>query len=180
MALCEKILLVGFSGSGKSTFLRELQNSSPGSWDVFSDLDQIILKKYGSGKKVLADLIESVGWETFRKWESEEIVHWLAQDHKGVLALGGGSLTQGLLDFYAPSPKVAFCYLYSPFETCIKRLEADADEPRPLLQRGRGELEKIYRERQEIFDQVPWKISNLEASSPALLATEFWSKVCVS
>jgi len=49
MALCEKILIVGFSGAGKSTLLKSLKASPPPGWVTFDDLDESGSKEPGSG-----------------------------------------------------------------------------------------------------------------------------------
>src|SRR5262245_12722008 len=100
MASCEKILIAGFSGSGKTSLLRELSKTAPSGWTNFDDLDQLILKNRGKGQKDLASLIQEAGWEQFRAWESEELDLWIKSPGKGVLALGGGSLNQGAWETY--------------------------------------------------------------------------------
>src|SRR5690606_18926857 len=53
---CEKILIAGFSGAGKTSFLKELEYQAPeDGWD-FQDLDKLILKSRGKGHKSLASL----------------------------------------------------------------------------------------------------------------------------
>lgn len=61
MPKCEKILISGFSGSGKSTFLRELEFTNPDQNWFYDDLDQVIMKNHKV--KELAELIETHGWE---------------------------------------------------------------------------------------------------------------------
>ncbi|HXH30401.1 MAG TPA: shikimate kinase [Bacteriovoracaceae bacterium] len=177
MAVCRKIMIAGFSGAGKSTLLEELKRTAPSEWVDFSDLDQVIFRKYGTGKQTLADLIASVGWPTFRLWESEEIKLWSGLESTGVLALGGGSVSQDILDSYSTDKKIKICHLFAPFETCYRRLVEDQQHPRPLLVKGRSDLEKIYLERQAILAQIPWVISNVPGKKPEDLSKEFWSQV---
>jgi shikimate kinase len=177
MAKCEKILLAGFSGAGKSTFLKELEYSAPEiDWD-FQDLDQLILKSRGKGFSQLGDVITAHGWEKFRLWERQELEGWLKEEGKGVLALGGGTLSQMVLDLYKPSRRVGICYLHVPFEDAWERLHFETTEPRPLVKLGKNELQKIYLERQQVFQQIPWVLENKKGTDLSGLAEAFWAKV---
>ena len=78
MAKCEKILICGFSGAGKTSLMRELEFSAPDSSWSFADLDQLILKSRRG--KELATVIETHGWEKFRLWERQELEGWLKEE----------------------------------------------------------------------------------------------------
>lgn len=177
MAKCEKILIAGFSGAGKTTLLKELEFTAPDSAWEFTDLDQLILKSRGKGEKKLSKIIERDGWEKFRLYERQELEGWLKEEGKGVLALGGGTLSPLIYELYRESRKVKFCYLHSSFEDCWDRLQLDQSEPRPLLLLGKVEFKKIYDERQQVFSQIPWRVENSKGSDMALLAKDFWSEV---
>lgn len=174
MAKCEKILIAGFSGAGKTSFMKELEFTAPSGWE-FADLDQLIMKSRRS--KELALVIEEHGWEKFRLWERQELEGWLKEEGPGVLSLGGGTLTQLLLDLYKPIRKVGICYLHADFQDCWERLHLEGAEPRPLVKLGKGELHRIYEERQKIFSQIPWRIENPKGSDLAKLARDFWEKI---
>jgi len=73
MALCDKILIAGSSGAGKTSLVRALRSSATEDWDHFDDLDDLILKNHGKGLPSIADLIEAHGWEKFRLWERQEL-----------------------------------------------------------------------------------------------------------
>lgn len=178
MAKCEKILICGFSGAGKTSLMRELEFTSPDSFWSFADLDQLILKSHR--EKELAKVIESHGWEKFRLWERQELEGWLKDEGPGVLSLGGGTLTQLLFDLYKPIKKIRVCHLDAPFLDCWERLHLKNSEPRPLVKLGKGELRRIYEERMEIFGQVTWKIENPKGADLSLLAKSFWDRVSLS
>lgn len=175
MAKCEKILICGFSGSGKTSLMRELEFSAPDSSWTFADLDQLILKSHKD--KELASVIETHGWDKFRLWERQALDGWLKEEESSVLSLGGGTLTLQLLDLYRPIKKIRICYLHAPFNDCWERLHLEASEPRPLVKLGKGELHRIYEERLKIFEQVEWKIQNPLGTDLAKLAESFWSCV---
>lgn len=180
MMSCEKILIAGFSGAGKSSFLKELEYQAPSSdWD-FQDLDRLILKSRGRGYQDLSSLIEAVGWEKFRLWERQELEGFLKDEGKGVLALGGGTLNQLVLDLYKPSRKIGICFLATPFEDCWERLHLETSEPRPLLKLGKIELARIYEERLKIFEQIPWRIENKKGTDLSVISQKFWEQVSPS
>lgn len=158
---CEKILITGFSGAGKTSFLKEIEFQAPDSdWD-FQDLDQLIMKSRGKGHKDLASVIEAHGWEKFRLWERQELEGWLKQEGKGVLALGGGTLTETLLELYQPIRTIQILYVHAPFETCWERLSSGSSEERPLIKLGKERLYQVYLERQKIFNRISLRVENL-------------------
>lgn len=175
---CEKILIAGFSGAGKTSLMRELESSAPDStWD-FSDLDQLILNSHGSAE--VASLIEQHGWEKFRLWERQELEAWLKKDGPGVLSLGGGTLNSTLVQLYKPIKKIKFCFLHSTFEDCWDRLHLEGTEPRPLVKLGKGELHRLYEERQKIFQEISWRLENPEGQPLSETAMNFWKIVLSS
>lgn len=178
MAKCEKIMICGFSGSGKTSLMRELEFTAPDPGWSFADLDQLILKSHR--EKELATVIESHGWDKFRLWERQELEGWLKEDGPGVLSLGGGTLTQLLFDLYKPIKKIGICHLHAPFADCWERLHLESSEPRPLVKLGKGELHRIYEDRMKIFQQVPWQIENPKGTDLSLLAKSFWERVSLS
>jgi shikimate kinase len=175
MAKCEKILIAGFSGAGKTSLMRELEFSAPDPEWNFSDLDQLLMKSHKV--KELAHLIETHGWEKFRLWERQVLEGWLKEDGKGVLSLGGGALSQMVYDLYRPSRKLRFCYLYAPFDDCWERLHLEGSEPRPLVKLGKAELHRVYEERSKIFSQIPWRLENAKGTDLSVLAECFWEQV---
>ncbi len=178
MAKCEKILICGFSGAGKTSLMRELEFNAPDlSW-TFADLDQLVINSQRGQE--LAEIIATHGWEKFRLWERQQLESWLKEEGPAVLSLGGGTLSQVLIDLHKPTKKIKLCYLHSPFLDCWERLHLDESEPRPLVKLGKGELHRIYEERQKIFRQIPWKIENPKGSDLAKLAGEFWDSLSSS
>lgn len=177
MAKCEKILVAGFSGAGKTSFLKELEFNAPSPEWEFADLDQLIIKSRGKGLKKLADIIARDGWDKFRLYERQELEGWLKDEVPGVLALGGGTLSPMVYELYKTSRKLKFCYLHAAFEDCWERLHFEQSEPRPLVQLGRMELQKIYNERQLVFSQIPWKIENPKGADLQQIASDFWKKI---
>jgi shikimate kinase len=159
MALCEKILIVGFSGAGKSSLIRSLRASPPEGWEHFDDLDALVLRNRGRGLKSISELIEVHGWEKFRLWERQEIEGWLKEEGKGVLALGGGAFTPLLFELFSKSRKIKFCHLEVSFETAWGRLQNSETEERPLVKEGKESLRKVFEERSKYFALVEWRVN---------------------
>ena len=175
MVGCEKVLIAGFSGAGKTSLVQALKTQSPEDWDAFDDLDQLVLKNRGRGFGSIAELIAGKGWDAFRLFERQEFEGWIKSDGKGVLALGGGSLTPQLFDLYGNHRKLKFAHLYVPFAVIWERLQIDS-EVRPLVALGKIELEKIYQERMKVFERIPWRLDG--SSSLTNLAREVWAQLC--
>src|SRR5690606_31779538 len=152
---CEKILICGFSGAGKTSLLREAEFLAPNSDWFFSDLDSLILKE----KKfpTIEALVAKEGWDKFRLWERQILEGFLKEEGKGVIALGGGTLSETLYSLLKPIRKIGICYLHVPFQDAWERLHIEGAEPRPLVKLGQIELQRIYQERQKVFLQVPWR-----------------------
>lgn len=173
MANCEKILIAGFSGAGKSSFLREIVQSAPENWS-FEDLDDLILRKFGGPEKSLAEWIEEWGWDKFRSYEEETLREWLVDGETGVLALGGGSLNEENLPLVSQKAKVL--HLAVDFDTAWRRLSMDP-LVRPLALKGENYMRYLFEKRQKIFERIPWKITNSDGTDLKALAASFWSTI---
>lgn len=176
MANCEKILIAGFSGAGKTSLLEELKASAPSGWEEFLDLDQLVLEIWGSSDRTLSGMIDKIGWDRFRELEYQELMNWILTSKGGVLALGGGTLTADIFQKVQLIPELKIVYLHSEFEICWKRLNDAATEERPLVQKGREEMEKLYQTRASTFQQISLRVENKEDSSLPVLASQVWQQ----
>ena len=173
MARCEKILIAGFSGSGKSSLLEVLEKTGTNDWKFF-DLDQMILDK-NPLFATLQELIEALGWEKFRLMERQGIESFLKSEGKGVIALGGGAFNPLIWELYGKHPKIKFCHLSADFEVCWQRLVQDVHEPRPLALKGKAALKELFDTRSQVYRLIPWRLENNGNQSLSTLAHEFWS-----
>ncbi len=171
MANCEKILIAGFSGAGKSTFLREIEKTAPPGWE-FEDLDELILRRHADPTRSLSEWIDLWGWEQFRSYEEEILREWLTDGQNGVLALGGGALNEENIGQIAQKAKIL--HLDVDFETSWRRLSMDP-LVRPLALKGENYMKYLFDKRQKIFAQIPWKLSNSDGTDLKALAASFWS-----
>ena len=176
MASCEKILLTGFSGAGKTALLTALKPLALDYWDYFDDLDQLIMRCHGKKHTNLALLIEEAGWQKFRLWERQVLEGWLKEEGRGVLALGSGTLSPLLLELFGKHRKVKFCYLEVSFETAWERLfNRASSETHPLINLGKVRLLAQFEERLKVYEQIPWRVDGTRNLSQ--IARDFWQNV---
>lgn len=122
------IVLVGLSGSGKSTIGRNLSKQLDVS---FIDLDDLIVQNVGAS---IPDIFLQQGEGRFRELERETVLQ-LDLSSPSVLALGGGAWMQDeIRDFLAPIASII--YLVASVESILQRLKDN--NARPLL----GDLSK--------------------------------------
>jgi len=85
MTSFNKIVLIGFMGSGKSTLGKKLANQLN---YQFIDLDKVVEEKSGL---TISEIFETKGEASFRELETEELKNILSTNQKIVLAVGGGT-----------------------------------------------------------------------------------------
>jgi len=144
-----RFIIYGFSGSGKTTRLKELELQNNQTDYQFVDLDEYILSLEPSYKR-LGNLIEDKGWSWFRNRELQVIMELLM--HENIyIALGGGSVSESLV---SSLKKIEFngIYLNVDFETCWMRIKNDTN--RPLVKLGLDQCLAIYNERVKMFKQL--------------------------
>ena len=145
-----RFFICGFSGSGKSTLGRVLAKSSD--FQVL-DLDEEIHERMGAGFDSLADYIEDIGIDEFRR-DEEDMIKLLHQNFKDnyVITLGGGALeTEAVKDFIAEVDG-QIIYLEVPFEDCFMRLKKEGG--RPLMKKGEAFMREKYNIRKPIFESL--------------------------
>ena len=173
MASCEKVVIAGFAGAGKTSFLREIEKNAPAGWG-FADLDELVVREHGDDTRPLSAWIDEWGWDKFRSFEEESLREWLTDPGKGVLALGGGSLNEENLPLV--SQKARILLLDVDFETSWYRLSMDPGV-RPLALKGENYMRYLYEKRQKIFEKVPWKMKNSDGTDLKELAASFWREI---
>ena len=120
------IILIGFSGTGKSSVGRSLATRL--GWG-FVDLDDALVARFG---RPLSQVFAEEGEKAFRQAERDLVVDYCARSGQ-VLALGGGAVTSAANRASISQGNWIVCLEASP-QTILERLRADSEEVRPLLQ----------------------------------------------
>ena len=140
------IVLVGLSGSGKSTIGTALSKRLDVS---FIDVDDRIAQNEGTS---IAEIFAHQGEGRFRELERETVLQ-LGFSSPSVLALGGGAWMQAeIRDFLAPIASII--YLKADLASILNRLKDN--NSRPLLDdlgTRRKVLEQQFKVRESIYTQ---------------------------
>lgn len=145
-----KIIIFGFTGSGKSSRLNNFKSNLDFKEFQFVDLDEYTLERF-SEYSSLSELIESKGWKAFREIERESI-ELILSSKKVVLALGGGSVDKSLIDYLASLDEIYGIYVKEEFITCWNRIKNDRN--RLITLGGMRGCEVLYNERADLFSKL--------------------------
>lgn len=149
-----KLLLTGFSGSGKSTVLRELISLAPPEFMAFLDLDVLVR----GAQSDVASFVAKHGWDKFRELEKSQLQEILCSPEKVVVALGGGTLEGGAWPIIKKYSNTQVCHLDCPFSLAWERLNFD-DEERPLASAGQEVMAKLYLRRQNDYQKADFTVN---------------------
>lgn len=145
-----KILLCGFTGAGKSTFLKRFEGNSLGLDCI--DLDHALALELGRGPDKLGEWILANGFPLFRDKEKSKLAALLAHPQPMIIALGGGTLTEAVLSLIRKTPECKTVFLDTPYDVCRARIIQDPN--RPLSNLPEEELKKLYETRLEIYKSL--------------------------
>ena len=131
-------------GSGKTTFLESKKKDELFFGYSFYDLDHVIFEKWGSGFDSLRDLIEAKGFNWFRDIERQELINiWKLP--KTFTSLGGGTLSENLVELILSREDIKGFFLNTDFEVCLKRIMNSSERPLGIL--PEPELRSLYNKR---------------------------------
>ena len=141
------VALAGFMGAGKTAVGRILAQQL--GWR-FIDLDGQIER---AAKRTIAEIFATLGESAFRELESEQLSVLLDAGWKrpAVIALGGGTFAQSENVEKLRQARVPVVFLDAPLDELLRRCQADTDEARPLLSRGREALSILHAERRPLY-----------------------------
>jgi shikimate kinase len=160
----QKIIIVGFMGSGKSTVAAALGRQLN---LAFVDLDEAIAKAEG---RTAGELIEQDGEPAFREIETRILREELSKNVRAVIALGGGAWTiTENRELIAQQPAAITVWLDAPFELCWKRITSTT-EKRPLAQ-TMAAGEQLYRKRQADYALAGHAVRVSENESAEVIAS---------
>lgn len=127
--MSRNIVLVGISGSGKSTIGRALAARLG---RRFVDTDEMIVARYGMP---VGDVFSSLGESVFRQAEAEAVVAACAGDDQ-VISLGGGAIVKDE-SFAVAQGGNLLARLSVSAEEAVRRLTSSPSaEERPMLRGG--------------------------------------------
>ncbi|HET9441246.1 MAG TPA: shikimate kinase [Longimicrobiales bacterium] len=147
MSDATQVVLVGLSGSGKSTVGKILAQLL--GWR-FVDLDQLIEAKT---TLTVAEIFAQHGEDRFRQWEAD-LTKRLASQHQVVIAPGAGWITNPALPKLLPPGAVAVWLRVTP-EQAWARIRATGVK-RPLLEvpEALERLQSLLAERRALYEQA--------------------------
>ena len=144
----ERVYLVGFMGSGKSTTGSRVAErlGLP-----FVDLDDLIEKQ--DGRKI-QEIFRESGEIRFREIESE-VLGRVSRTSPRVVALGGGTYTDPANRAVVDGTGVAV-YLDTAFRTILERVPVDGTRP---LFSSRERIRELYEERLPSYRMAPVRVT---------------------
>ncbi|MCS7170707.1 MAG: shikimate kinase [Aquificaceae bacterium] len=140
----ERVFLVGFMCSGKSTLGRLLSERL--GWK-FVDTDEEIEKLEGAS---IPEIFEKKGEDYFRRLELE-VLSRLVKEKNLVISTGGG-LGANPLAMDAMKGSGLVVWLNLDFQSFLKR--CGNDPSRPLLKRDIEELLKLFKDRAKVYQRA--------------------------
>jgi len=125
--MLEKICLLGYMGSGKTTVAKLLALEIP---FLLKDLDNLIEEE---SHLSIPEIFRQKGEIYFRRTESEVLKKVLKKPSKLILSLGGGTpCYANNMDMIINNPKTTSIYLKNSIETLVERLSIEKSQ-RPLI-----------------------------------------------
>ena len=156
----QHVLLAGFSGSGKTTVLREIARLLPEK--ACLDLDLLVAADFAS----VGEIVQKEGWSGFRARELAQLKIVLARPDGFVMALGGGTLEQGWAAI--DQSKVLVVHLACPFEICWQRISGGTE--RPLVGLGEAALRRVFEERKPLYQRCSLRVDATQSPDEVALA----------
>ena len=150
------ILVCGFMGSGKTTFIESFKDNDLGFMTF--DLDQVVCEELGITHQELGEWIKNHGMAEFRQKEISALQSLLNMRTMKIIALGGGTIEAAGFDELRTQAKMIF--LNTPFETCYKRIKNDSNRPMTLL--GEDGLRNLYQKRLPLYQQAELILSETQ------------------
>ena len=146
----KNLVLTGMMGSGKSAIGKSLSDALN---MKFADTDSIVEKRLSLS---IAKIFETKGEEFFRKIEMEESIK-LTEKKGFVIALGGGAFINDTIRKNVKKSCFSV-WLQLDIDEIFERTKNN--QKRPLLNRNNSkeELDKLYKERKEIYSMADCKI----------------------
>lgn len=150
------ILVCGFMGSGKTTFVTSFEGNDLGF--LTYDLDHVVADHLGITHLELGEWINKNTLQKFRDVEMEVLSNLVNQRTMKIIALGGG--TPSAEHFWDLKDLTKLVFLDVPFETCFNRIKNDKN--RPLTALGEEGLRELYQKRLPLYRKADLILSETE------------------
>lgn len=159
----EKVILLGFSGAGKTTFSKalapQLSKEDHRLWTSVDLDEELFFHHRLPTEKHLGEVIERIGLKAFREYEKELIFKIMDTfEPPFILSLGGGAYSKEMSEYFKKFSGVLTVFLDTDFEKCFERIKHDP--VRPLAKLGHEGLKTLYLERQVIYEKAMVKLSS--------------------
>ena len=143
----KNIILIGFMGSGKTTFGRWISTSHS---MKFIDTDEYIEKKYN---KLIKDIFRESGEEAFRNMETQAVRELADSCDNCVISVGGGLPVRDINRRLLKELGIVV-YLKTEVDELVKRMSKDTS--RPLLAGGnlREKIESLMAAREALYKEA--------------------------
>jgi shikimate kinase len=142
----EKIFIVGFMASGKTTYGRQLAEEKG---YPFYDTDALIEEKIGMS---VTEFFAHWGEKYFRRMERDVLYGLLSRQESFVCATGGGSVCQpDIMDWLNRAGDTV--WLDTPWEVIEERLTGDTTRPL-VAQHTAEELHALYLKRCSFYQKA--------------------------
>jgi len=164
------VILIGPPGSGKST-VGPLLAARLGV--AFADTDGLITETAG---KPVGDIFVDDGEDAFRELE-RAAVGGAIDDHRGVLALGSGSVLSPATRQRLAGQRVV--YLETGFAAVARRSGLDGPHP-PIPGNPRGRLRQFLEERRPLYADLAWLTVTTDDRDPQQVVGEIAAAIAGS
>ncbi|MEW5675173.1 shikimate kinase [Flavobacterium enshiense] len=170
----QKIVLIGYMGSGKTTIGKLLSEKAR---IPFYDLDEIIEKK---SQKTISELFLEIGEIKFRKLEHETLRDFLSKQDDFILSLGGGTPCYANNHLFLQQEDVASFYLKASVKELSGRLMQEKKH-RPLIAKlDDAEFEEFIAK--HLFDRSYFyhkakNVLSVDGKEPSEIANEIIGKL---
>lgn len=136
----KNIVVIGMPGCGKTTIGKMISSKMN---KKFVDLDDYIVDKAGC---TISEIFQK-GEEHFRSIESEAVEEVSTQESM-VISTGGGVIKKQVNIVNLKKNGIIF-FIDRPLQNIVSDVDIST---RPLLKNGTGEIEKLFKERYEIYN----------------------------
>lgn len=160
----ERIIIVGFMGSGKSTVARALARRLNA---TMIDLDAEIARTEGRSPK---EIIEQEGEAAFREIETRVLEQVLKHHTPQIIALGGGAWTLPTNRDVISNKGAISVWLDAPFDVCWQRILRAGTE-RPLAQ-NESQARSLYQGRLPAYAMAKVHVTASEGKSAEQVADQ--------